>query len=57
MFDTNRSQLKSGAIRNVQKLADFLGQHQQQNVLVEGYTDSGGSDSYIRHSLNAVLML
>ncbi len=30
----------------MQKLADFLTQYPQQKVLVEGYTDSIGSDSY-----------
>jgi outer membrane protein OmpA-like peptidoglycan-associated protein len=29
----------------VQKLADFLKQYPQHKVLVEGYTDSTGSDS------------
>lgn len=46
LFSTNRSQLASGGMRNVQKLADFLAQYPQQKVLVEGYTDSIGSDSF-----------
>jgi outer membrane protein OmpA-like peptidoglycan-associated protein len=46
LFNTNRSQLASGGMRNVQKLADFLTQYPQQKVLVEGYTDSIGSDSF-----------
>ncbi|MDP1667370.1 MAG: OmpA family protein [Methylobacter sp.] len=46
LFSTNKSQLASGGIRNVQKLADFLTQYPQQKVLVEGYTDSIGSDSF-----------
>ena len=45
LFSTNKAQLKSGGIRNVQKLADFLNQYPQRKVLVEGYTDSTGSDS------------
>ena len=32
-------------MRNVQKLADFLTQYPQQKVLIEGHTDSTGSDS------------
>lgn len=45
-FSTNQAQLKSGGMRNVQKLADFLKQYPQRKVLVEGHTDSTGSDSY-----------
>lgn len=46
LFSTNKSQLAPGGMRNVQKLADFLTQYSQQKVLVEGYTDSIGSDSF-----------
>jgi outer membrane protein OmpA-like peptidoglycan-associated protein len=45
LFSTNKAQLKSGGMRNVQKLADFLKQYPQRKVLVEGYTDSTGSNS------------
>ncbi len=45
LFSTNKAQLESGGMRNVQKLADFLKQYPQYKVLVEGYTDSTGSDS------------
>ncbi len=45
LFSTNKAQLKSGGMRNVQKLADFLKQYPQHKVLVEGYTDSTGSNS------------
>ena len=44
LFSTNKAQLKSGGTRNVQKLADFLTQYPQYKVLVEGHTDSVGSD-------------
>ena len=46
LFSTDKAQLNSGGIRNVQKLADFLAQYPQYKVLVEGYTDSTGSDSH-----------
>ncbi|WP_262966810.1 OmpA family protein [Methylobacter psychrophilus] len=46
LFSTNKAQLKSGGIRNVQKLADFLNQYPQYKVSVEGHTDSRGSDEY-----------
>jgi outer membrane protein OmpA-like peptidoglycan-associated protein len=45
LFDANRAQLKSGGMRNVQKLADFFKQYPQRNVMVEGFTDSTGSRS------------
>ena len=46
LFRTNKAQLKSGGMHNVQKLAAFLNQYPQHKVLVEGHTDSTGSDSY-----------
>lgn len=46
LFRTGKAQLESGGMRNVQKLADFLKQYPNQKVLVEGFTDSTGSDSY-----------
>jgi len=46
LFSTDKAQLNSGGIRNVQKLADFLVQYPQYKVLIEGYTDSTGSDSH-----------
>ena len=46
LFSTNKAQLNSGGMRNVQKLADFLTQYPQYKVSVEGYTDSQGSDDY-----------
>lgn len=45
MFDTGKSNLKSGGARNVQKLAEFLKRYPQRRVLIEGFTDSVGSDS------------
>lgn len=46
LFDTNQAQLKSGSMRNVQKLADFLKQHPERKAMIEGFTDSSGSDSH-----------
>lgn len=46
LFRTNKAQLESGGMRNVQKLADFLSRYPQHEILVEGFTDSTGSDSY-----------
>lgn len=45
LFDTNEAVLKAGGARSVAKLAEFLQQYPQRNALVEGYTDSTGSES------------
>jgi len=45
LFDTDRAQLKAGGMRNVEKLADFVRRYPQRNVMIEGFTDSTGSDS------------
>ena len=45
LFDSGQAQLKSGGMRNVQKLADFFKQYPQRRVMIEGFTDSVGSNS------------
>jgi outer membrane protein OmpA-like peptidoglycan-associated protein len=50
LFDTNSAELKTGGIRSIEKLAAFLKQHPQRNAMIEGFTDSTGSDA-----LNAAL--
>lgn len=46
LFSTNQAQLKSGGVRNVKKLAEFLAEYPRHRVLIEGYTDSTGSEAY-----------
>lgn len=46
LFSTDKAELKPDGVRNVQKLADFLGQYPQNKVSIEGHTDSTGTDSY-----------
>lgn len=46
LFSTDQAQLKSGGIRNMEKLAIFLTQYPQYKVSVEGHTDSRASDDY-----------
>ncbi|HXH12942.1 MAG TPA: OmpA family protein [Alphaproteobacteria bacterium] len=46
LFEVNRADLKPGAIRNLDQLAEFLRQNPTRNILIEGHTDSTGSDSY-----------
>ena len=45
LFDTGRAELRSGSQRNVQQLAQYLQDNPQRKVLVEGFTDSTGSDA------------
>ena len=46
MFDTGRSELKSGGMRKIDQLAQFLTEHPERRVEIDGFTDSVGSDSY-----------
>jgi len=43
LFATGRSELKGGATSNLGKLATFLNQYPDRNVIIEGHTDSVGS--------------
>jgi outer membrane protein OmpA-like peptidoglycan-associated protein len=46
LFDTGRSDLKSGAGRKLDQLAQFLVEHPDRRVQIEGFTDSVGTDQY-----------
>lgn len=46
LFDVNRAELRPGGQRMVDHLATVLKEFDQRNVLVEGFTDSTGSDSH-----------
>jgi outer membrane protein OmpA-like peptidoglycan-associated protein len=43
LFDVDRSTLKPGADRTLDKVATYLSRDPSRNVLIEGYTDSTGS--------------
>jgi len=45
LFGVNKTHIGSDGMRSVQKLADFLTQYPKQKVLIEGYTDSAGSNA------------
>lgn len=45
LFDTGSSTLRSGASINVQRLADVLRNNPDRRVLIEGFTDSVGSEA------------
>ncbi len=46
LFATGKSDLSPNALRSVEKLAEFLDKHANRNVLIEGHTDSVGSDEF-----------
>jgi len=46
LFDTGKAQLNSGAARKLDQLAQFLTEHSDRRVQIEGFTDSVGTDSY-----------
>jgi outer membrane protein OmpA-like peptidoglycan-associated protein len=46
LFATDTAQLRPGGLRNVDKLADFMKRHPRRSVLIEGFTDSRGSDDH-----------
>jgi outer membrane protein OmpA-like peptidoglycan-associated protein len=46
LFDTGKSDLKSGAMRTIDQLADFMRENPERTVKIEGFTDSVGSDDY-----------
>ena len=45
LFDSGQAQLKAGGLRNIEKLGGFLKEYPQRKAIIEGYTDSTGSDS------------
>jgi len=46
LFDTAQAMLKPGAAVTIGRLATFLNQHENTRIIIEGHTDSQGSDEY-----------
>lgn len=46
LFDTARSDLKSGSLQNIYPLVEYLKNHAETMVKIEGHTDSQGSSGY-----------
>jgi outer membrane protein OmpA-like peptidoglycan-associated protein len=46
LFDTGRAELNPGASRKLDQLAQFLTEHPERRVQIDGFTDSVGTDSY-----------
>ena len=46
LFDTGKATLNPGAAFKLDQLAQFLAQHPDRRVQIDGFTDSVGSDAY-----------
>ncbi len=46
LFDTNKSDLRSGALFTIDKLVAFLTEYPDRKVMIEGFTDSRGAEDY-----------
>jgi outer membrane protein OmpA-like peptidoglycan-associated protein len=46
LFDTGKAQLNPGAARKLDQLAQFLTEHPDRRVQIDGFTDSVGTESY-----------
>jgi outer membrane protein OmpA-like peptidoglycan-associated protein len=46
LFSFGKADLSAGAVRNLDKLTGFLEKHPDRYVLIEGHTDSIGSDEF-----------
>lgn len=46
LFDTGKADLNPGAARNLDRLVQFLTDHPERRVEIDGYTDNVGTDSF-----------
>jgi outer membrane protein OmpA-like peptidoglycan-associated protein len=46
LFDTGKADLNPGAARNLDQLVQFLTEHAERRLEIDGYTDSVGTDSF-----------
>ena len=46
LFSSGKADLSAGAVRNLDKITGFLQKHPDRNLLIEGHTDSIGSDEF-----------
>jgi OOP family OmpA-OmpF porin len=46
LFETDKAELLPGAMRTIDKLAEFLRNHPERNIIIEGHTDNTGSATY-----------
>lgn len=48
LFDTNEAELRQGAMRAMDRLAEYMSGNPERELLIEGHTDSRGSEEYNR---------
>jgi len=46
LFDVNKSNLQPAAMENLEKLAAILNKYSDTEIIIEGHTDSDGSEDY-----------
>jgi outer membrane protein OmpA-like peptidoglycan-associated protein len=46
LFETGKADLKAGDVADLDQLATFLGKYSDRSVVIEGHTDSVGSEDY-----------
>jgi OmpA-OmpF porin, OOP family len=46
LFDVDQAELKPGGMQQLARVGEFLREHPDRNVLIEGHTDSTAPDSY-----------
>lgn len=46
VFDVDKAELNPGASLTLDKIAEFLREYENRNLVIEGFTDSSGEDSY-----------
>lgn len=48
LFDTDKAELKPGAMTTVDRLAQFMSEHPDRRLLIEGHADARGTEAYNR---------
>jgi outer membrane protein OmpA-like peptidoglycan-associated protein len=46
LFDLNQAELKPGGMERLARLAEFMGEHPDRNLLIEAHTDSTAPDAF-----------
>ncbi|WP_020208045.1 OmpA family protein [Gilvimarinus chinensis] len=46
LFEVDKATIKAGSQRTLERVADFLREYPDRDVMIEGFTDSTGSESY-----------
>ena len=46
LFEVDKETIKTGSERTLQRVADFLNEYPERKVMIEGFTDNTGADSY-----------